>query len=179
MGIDLKASGRNKRRHRTGTPSSNPYIQLLVKLYRYLARRSPCPFNNAILKRLLMSNINRPPMGLRRLAMFMKGKEGMTAVIVGTITDDERLLDVPAMNVCALRFTESARARIENAGGACLTFDQLAMQKPSGSKCVLLRGARVTREAVKHFGVPGAKGSHAKPYVRSKGRKFERARHTH
>ena len=33
------------------------------------------------------------------------------------------------------------------------------------------------REAKKHFGrAPGLPGSTAKPYVRSKGRKFERAR---
>jgi len=33
------------------------------------------------------------------------------------------------------------------------------------------------REAKKHFGrAPGLPGSTAKPYIRSKGRKFERAR---
>ena len=42
---------------------------------------------------------------------------------------------------------------------------------------MLLRGPKNAREAVKHFGpAPGVPGSHAKPYVRSKGRKFERAR---
>jgi len=42
---------------------------------------------------------------------------------------------------------------------------------------VLLRGPKKGREAVKHFGpAPGVPHSHTKPYVRSKGRKFERAR---
>ena len=42
---------------------------------------------------------------------------------------------------------------------------------------VLLRGPKNAREAVKHFGkAPGVPHSHTKPYVRSKGRKFERAR---
>lgn len=41
---------------------------------------------------------------------------------------------------------------------------------------VLLRGHK-KREAVKHFGpAPGVPHSHTKPYVRAKGRKFERAR---
>ena len=40
----------------------------------------------------------------------------------------------------------------------------------------LLRGPKSHREAVKHFGAPGVPGSHAKPYVRHKGRKFEKAR---
>ena len=42
---------------------------------------------------------------------------------------------------------------------------------------VLLRGPKNAREAVKHFGkAPGVPHSHTKPYVRSNGRKFERAR---
>ena len=62
------------------------------------------------------------------------------------------------------------------AGGKILTFDQLALLAPTGSNCVLLRGPKNAREAVKHFGAPGVPHSHAKPYVRSKGRKFEKAR---
>jgi len=58
-------------------------------------------------------------------------------VSVATVTDDNRLLDVPKMTVAALRFTEAARARIVNAGGKCLTLDQLIMTTPTG-KCVLL-----------------------------------------
>ena len=81
------------------------------------------------------------------------------------------------MKVAALRFTETARARIEKAGGECLTFDQLALRAPLGQNTVLLRGPKNSREAVKHFGpAPGVPHSHSKPYVRSKGRKFERAR---
>lgn len=42
---------------------------------------------------------------------------------------------------------------------------------------VLLRGPKNCREAVRHFGkAPGVPHSHTKPYVRSKGRKFEKAR---
>ncbi|CAL5342094.1 unnamed protein product [Camellia sinensis] len=54
------------------------------------------------------------------------------AVVVGTITDDIRAHEVPALKVTALRFTETARARIEKAGGECLTFDQLALRAPLG-----------------------------------------------
>ena len=59
---------------------------------------------------------------------------------------------VPKMTVCALRFTATARARIEKAGGECITFDQLAMRAPTGSNVILLRGPKSHREAVKHFG---------------------------
>ena len=96
----------------------------------------------------------------------MKGKYERTAVLVGTITDDVRLMEVPALNVCALRVTESARARITKAGGKIITFDELILENPTGSNTVLLRG-RKDREAKKHFGpAPGVPHSHTKPYVR-------------
>ncbi|KAI4154232.1 MAG: hypothetical protein LQ340_001803 [Diploschistes diacapsis] len=100
--------------------------------------------------------------------------KGKTAVVIGTITDDNRLLKVPKLSVAALRFTRTARARIENAGGECLTLDQLALRAPTGAQTVLLRGPKNAREAVKHFGFGPHSGK--KPYVQSKGRKFEKAR---
>lgn len=57
-------------------------------------------------------------------------------MIVGTITDDVRVHEIPSMKVTALRFTETARARIEKAGGECLTFDQLALRAPLGQNTV-------------------------------------------
>merc|ERR1711868_262294 len=85
-----------------------------------------------------------------------------------------------SVRLCALRVTESARARIVNNGGEIFTFDQLAQLYPTGSGCALLRGPRFARESVRHWaghrgGATGASGN-AAPYVRSKGRKFEKAR---
>lgn len=177
MGIDIVAGGRRVgHKARTDTRSENVYLKLLVKLYRFLSRRTDSKFVKVVLKRLFMSRTNRPPLALNNLAKFMKGKEDKVAVLVGTVTDDPRLLEMPKLTVCALRFTETARARIIKAGGECLTFDQLALMRPTGAGVELLRGPKSHREAVKHFGAPGVPGSHAKPYVRSKGRKFEKAR---
>lgn len=36
-------------------------------------------------------------------------------MLAGTVTDDVRLFDVPKIRVAALRFTETARARITKA----------------------------------------------------------------
>jgi large subunit ribosomal protein L18e len=177
MGIDLKAGGRNKKTARTAPKSDNVYLKLLVKLYRFLVRRTDSNFNEVVLKRLFMSKTNRPPLSMSKLAQFMSGKEDKIAVIVATVTDDARLFEVPKLRVCALKFTETARARIVKAGGECLTFDQLALERPTGKDCVLLRGPKNSREAVKHFGpAPGVPHSSTKPYVRAKGRKFEKAR---
>jgi large subunit ribosomal protein L18e len=129
-----------------------------------------------VLRRLFMSRVNRPPLSLSKLIAHMKGQEKKVAVVVGTVTDDIRIFDVPKLSVCALRFTEGARKRILAASGECLTFDQLALRSPTGKNTVLLQGPRKAREAVKHFGAAGVPDSHAKPYVRSKGRKFEKGR---
>merc|ERR1711924_422864 len=127
MGIDIKAGGRIKNGNRKAPTTENVYIRLLVKLYRFLARRTESNFNRVVLKRLFMSRHNRPPLSLSKLAKFMRNKDGKIAVLVGTVTDDVRMLEAPkGMKVCALRVTESARARILSNGGEIITFDQLA-----------------------------------------------------
>lgn len=180
MGIDIRAGGRKatKIKGRTTPKSENLYLRLLVKLYRFLARRTDAKFNKVVLKRLFMSKVNRPPMSIKSIAKFMarEGNDNKTAVIIGSVTDDVRYLEVPKLTICALRFTATARARIIKAGGECLTLDQLALKSPTGEATVLLRGCKSRRETVRHFGAAGTPGSTTKPYVRSKGRKFEKGR---
>ena len=166
---------------RTSPVSDNVYLKLLNKLYSFIGRRGDSKFANVIAKRLCQSRVNSAPLSLSRLARLMKGKESKVAVIVGGVTNDNRLLEVPQMTVCALKFTEAARKRIVQAGGECLTFDQLALKDPKGVNTVLLRGPKAAREAEAHFGHrtsslnPHTHDS-VKPYVRAKGRKFEKAR---
>ena len=80
------------------------------------------------------------------------------------------------LQVAALHVTEKARERILKAGGEVMTLDQLALRAPTGANTCLLQGRRTARKANRHFGAAGKPGSHVKPLVRSKGRKFERAR---
>ncbi|KAG5928586.1 ribosomal 60S subunit protein L18A [Claviceps africana] len=175
MGIDLNRH-HVKGTHRSNPKSDNVYLKLLVKLYRFLSRRTDANFNKVVLRRLFMSKINRPPVSLSRIVgnINKDGEEKRTVVVVGTVTDDNRLLTFPKVNVAALRFTNTARARIVKAGGEAITLDQLALRAPTGSNTLILRGPKNAREAVKHFGMGPHK--HKKPHVVSKGRKFERAR---
>ncbi|KAF5393925.1 hypothetical protein D9757_000371 [Collybiopsis confluens] len=178
MGIDLNAH-HVKKGHRTAPKSEDPYLLLLVKLYRFLARRTDSSFNKVILRRLFLSKINRPPLSLSRIigdTDKQSDRENKIIVQVGTVTDDIRIpsTNVPKLTIAALRFTQSAKARILAAGGQALTLDELALRAPTGSNTILLRGKRNTREAVKHFGM--GPHQHKKPYTISKGRKFEQAR---
>ena len=177
MGVDTEAGGKTWDKNSRKVTSPNLYLRLLIKLYKFMARRTPSKFNKVISKRLAMSRNSRNPLSLKHIAKFMKGKESKTCVIVGNVLDDPRLTTVPQLQIVALKFSETARARILAAGGNCLTFDQFAQNNPTGAGTVLLRGKRTARESYKHFGeAPGAHGSKTRPRVLSKGRKFEKAR---
>merc|ERR1711990_64106 len=144
MGIDLANRGRFKNKNKQRTDSK---------------------FTKTVLRRLLASRTNRPPLSLSKIIKHLGKKQDRIVVCVGTVTDDERVLDMVKLNVAALRFTEAARARITKAGGKCLTLDELVMQAPTGTNTLLLR-ASTMREAKKHFGAAGRKRSHVKPYCR-------------
>ncbi len=47
---------------------------------------------------------------------MLRMQEDKVAVIVATVTDDVRLFEVPKLRVVAMRFTETARARIVKVG---------------------------------------------------------------
>merc|ERR1711977_263710 len=142
MGIDI-VHHHVKKGNRSAPKSQDPYLLLLVKLYRFLARRTDSAFNKVILRRLFMSKTNLPPISVSRISREVTHRKAdpskNTVVIVGT-----------------------------------LTLDKLALRAPKGSNTILLRGPKHAREAYRHFGL----GPHTnkKPYVLSKGRKFEKAR---
>ena len=124
--------GRIVNKHKKDTKSKNLYHHLLVKLYKFLSRRTDSKFCKTVLRRLVSSRVNRPPLSLTKLVKHLGENRDRTVVVVSTVTDDERMLEVPKLTVAALRFTEAARARITKAGGKCMTLDELIMQSPTG-----------------------------------------------
>ena len=100
QGVDIRHN-KDRKVRRTAPKSEDIYLRLLVKLYRFLARRTDAKFNEIVLRRLFMSKINRPPISLARLIRNMKkeGREGKTAVVIGTVTNDLRIFKVPKLTV--------------------------------------------------------------------------------
>ena len=185
MGVDITGVQKSKHFVRRHTDTTNPYIKLLVKLYKFLAKRTKSAFNQTVFERLLKSRRNRAPLSLSRLAVVMNRKtcwqdpaktKAPIAVVVGDVLDDIRMSKLPKLRVCALRFSREARARITGAGGECITFDQLATIAPTGKNTFLMRGRRNGRESIKHFGGAGVPGSKAKPYVSSRGAEISSGR---
>ena len=153
-----------------------------MQLYQFLARRTGSSFNKTVLKRLMMSKNNRPPMGLNRVLRYVGDRNDKVVVVVGTVTDDARLAGhtIKPLRLCALRVTEAARDRIVAAGGEVLTFDQLALAHPTGTDTVLLRGRRSARTSNRYWGKTGevrprtGKGSARSRPERARGRRNSR-----
>uniref|UniRef100_A0A4X2JWZ8 Large ribosomal subunit protein uL15/eL18 domain-containing protein n=1 Tax=Vombatus ursinus TaxID=29139 RepID=A0A4X2JWZ8_VOMUR len=98
MGVHIRHN-KDRKVRRKEPKSTDIYLRLLGKLYRFLDCRTNSTFNKVVLKRLFMSRTNRPPLSLSRMIRKMKlpGRENKTAVVVGTVTDDVRIQDVPKL----------------------------------------------------------------------------------
>nr|XP_028599840.1 60S ribosomal protein L18-like [Podarcis muralis] len=108
-----------------------------------------------------MSHTNRSPLSVSRMIRKMKlpGQENKTAVVVGTVTDDVHIQEIPKLKACVLRVTQGACTHILKAAGQIMTFDQLAA--PKGQGTVLLSGPWKARKVYRHFGkAPGTRHSH-------------------
>ena len=139
MGIQQFKSHKKKSIERTVTRSKNLYLNLLIKIYRFLARKTKSNFNNVILKRLFASRSHQSPISLSNMIRYSGCKEKII-VVVGKVLNDERSINIPKLTICALKFSSSAKKRITESGGTILTFDQLAKFKPTGEGTLLLRG---------------------------------------
>jgi len=101
------------KKNRTAT-TTNDYHLLLIKLYKFLARRTESKFNKIVFERLNQSNTTRYPVSLSKLVKIAdtEDKKNKVLVVVGNVLDDERMLTLPKLRVCALKFSADARKRI-------------------------------------------------------------------
>jgi len=74
QGIDLVRRGRIKNRSKKDSKSKNLYHHLLVKLFRFLSRRTDSGFSKTVLRRLVSSRVNRPPVSLSKLIKHLNNK---------------------------------------------------------------------------------------------------------
>lgn len=167
MGVDVGKFKKTPKK-RTEPKSRNAYLSVLFKIYSVLAKKTDSEFNKTVQSYLKMTRLNKSSVSIRKLQDTYEPIEDdyrekgiinieEIMVVVGSVLDDERVVNVRPMRVVALKFSKSARMRITKAGGECLTFDQLALLRPTGTKCVILRGDISRRKTAKCFGIPGEK----------------------
>mmetsp|Transcript_143008 Transcript_143008/g.202279 ORF Transcript_143008/g.202279 Transcript_143008/m.202279 type:complete len:182 (+) Transcript_143008:27-572(+) len=151
---------------------TNPYLHSLLKLYEFVKRRATTKFAALIYARLKKSKTTRAPLSLSRLIknLSKKSNAGKIGVIVGTVTNDVRQVDVPkGLKVACLRATQPARKRIHAAGGQVLTLEELIQQRPTGSNTFLLRGPSSHRLVNKQRGARGVPNAHFRPKLGNRG----------
>lgn len=173
MSIYHRVHDLKRRKVRKAPKSHNFYLRAIQSAYAHAADcNADNKFAKCVAKRLCLSRNNRPVMSLSAIARRLK--DGKTAVVASTITNDERLLTVPRLQIVAIRFTATAKARVERAGGKCMTFDELLLENPTGNGCQLLEGDRKARKQYKYFGAAGLPHSRVKVKGTMKGRKGAR-----
>ncbi|EPY78412.1 hypothetical protein CB1_001078001 [Camelus ferus] len=77
--------------------------------------------------------------------------KGKTVMVVGTITNDVHVQEVPKLKVRALQASIRAWSCILKAGGKIFTFDQLALELRKGCGTALLSGPCKGREVYRPF----------------------------
>nr|UXY87951.1 60S ribosomal protein L18 [Cryptomonas curvata] len=151
MGVSQHNLKNKKKFNRSSTLSRNLYFGMVIKIYRFLTRRTNSKFNYTILKRLQMSKKNQAVISLSRLIRLALKSVSKVIVIVGKVLNDDRLIEIPKLSICALEVTNSAKKRIIAAGGSIITFDQLASENPKGKNTILIRGPRYQKKINKFF----------------------------
>jgi large subunit ribosomal protein L18e len=127
--------------NRTSSASPNLYLALIIKVYRFLSRRTHSRFNKTVLKRLFMSRKNQSNVSISKINKIAKKNPGKTIVVVGKILNDERIDKISLIKVCALSCSVSAKNRIEMSGGEFYTFGKFSLKYPTGKNSILLRGS--------------------------------------
>jgi large subunit ribosomal protein L18e len=147
MGVQNKT--KNSFGGRSSSKSPNVYLNFLIKIYRFLAKKNNSKFNQVVLKRLLMSRRNQASISLSGIVRYGMKERKKIIVIVGKVLNDERISIIPQLSLCALKISESAKQRIIEAGGNIFTFDKFAMKFPTGKNSVLLRGSKICTKKIK------------------------------
>ena len=124
-----------------------------------LSRRTDSKFNAIVLKRLFMSGNNRPPIGLARVARYMRGdeKKGKIAVVVGKVTDDARLLKCTKVDCMRIDLHRRSPCTYSEGWWRMPYLRPTCIEGTKGNNTVLLRGRLKARKSYRYFAGMGAK----------------------
>lgn len=107
---------------------TNPnLVRLIDDLLRTSAEKNSRVWKE-IAERLAKPLRNYAEVNVGKLERYVN--EGEMALVPGKVLGGGEI--TKAMTVAAFRFSESARQKIESAGGRCLTLDQALAENPEG-----------------------------------------------
>ena len=85
MGIYNSRTIGKKKFNRSSSQSKNIYFGMILKIYRFLTRRTNSKFNYAVLRRLQMSKKNQPAISLSCLVRLAYKNVSKVVVVVGKV----------------------------------------------------------------------------------------------
>ncbi|MEM4246662.1 MAG: 50S ribosomal protein L18e [Candidatus Bathyarchaeia archaeon] len=112
--------------------SGPPHKALAEAIRRKKAHRSR--FWSAILEAVEKPRSRRPSVDLGRLARF--GREDKIVVVPGKVLGSGSL--DKKLRIAALSFSQSAKKKVERAGGECLTITSLLEERVEGKDLMII-----------------------------------------
>lgn len=111
------------------TGSTNPYLKQLIRNLEKKSFELKAPIWKIVAKKLSKPTRQRIDVNLADLERNVGNSE--TAVVPGVVLSFGTL--TKKLNVAAWRFSNTSKEKIKNAGGECLTIEQLIEKNPKGS----------------------------------------------
>ena len=113
-----------------GTGPTNPNTKEIVIKLKKQSVEKKVKLWKEIASRLEKPKRQQPIVNVGKLETYLN--KGDSAIIAGKLLGDGAI--TKAVTVSALKISDSAKEKIEKAGGKCLTYEEMMSKNPKGSK---------------------------------------------
>ncbi len=114
---------------------SNPHVTELVSYLYSSAEKNDAGIWKAVAKKLEKPSRNWAEVNVGKIARHLN--EGEIALVTGKVLGDG---EAAKMEVAAFDFSESARKKIEGAGGKCYSLKEIVDKSPKGKGIRIIGG---------------------------------------
>lgn len=111
------------------TGPTNPYTQQTIKFLLEQFRKQKAKIWKYVAEELQKPRRKKVEVNLLKIEKYCNPNDWV--IVPGVVLGDGKL--TKKVNIAALRFSASAKNKIEKAGGKCLSIEELAKLKPKGS----------------------------------------------
>lgn len=116
------------------TGPTNPNTQNLIKILKKQSNEKKVEIWKDIAERLSKPKRIHPSVNISKLDRYLS--KGDTSIIPGKVLGDGTI--TKPITVSAIKFSKTAKSKIEQAGGKCITYTELIAKNPKGSKIKIM-----------------------------------------
>lgn len=117
------------------TGPTNPYLRQLIEDLRKKSLEMHAPIWKDVAEKLANSTRRRVVVNVRDLER--NAENGQTVLVPGVVLSSGEISK--KINVAAWKFSPTAKSKIEQAGGACLSVQELVAKNSKGSNVRIMR----------------------------------------